>query len=68
MLRGTVRDPAGTPVTGINVWARTPGGSWRLESVGAKKWGDNSVDNYGAYIDFLVKNGVLKPMSSFMLY
>lgn len=34
--------------------------SWRLESVGAKKWGDNSVENYGAYIDFLVKNGVLK--------
>src|SRR5947207_2696265 len=32
--------------------------SWRLESVGAKKWGDNSVENYGAYIDFLVKNGV----------
>ena len=34
--------------------------SWRLESVGAKKWGDNSVENYGAYIDFLVKNGLLK--------
>ena len=34
--------------------------SWRLESVGAKKWGDNSVENYGAYIDFLLKNGVLK--------
>src|SRR5882672_6903793 len=34
--------------------------SWRLESVGAKKWGDNSVENYGAYVDFLVKNGVLK--------
>ena len=34
--------------------------SWRLESVGAKKWGDNLVDNYAAYVDFLVKNGVLK--------
>jgi NitT/TauT family transport system substrate-binding protein len=34
--------------------------SWKLESVGAKKWGDNSVENYQAYIDFLVKNGVLK--------
>jgi NitT/TauT family transport system substrate-binding protein len=34
--------------------------SWRLESVGAKKWGDNLVENYGAYIDFLVKNGLLK--------
>jgi NitT/TauT family transport system substrate-binding protein len=34
--------------------------SWRLESVGAKKWGDNLVPNYDAYVDFLVKNGVLK--------
>src|SRR3954454_21153784 len=34
--------------------------SWRLESVGAKKWGENLAENYGAYIDFLVKNGVLK--------
>src|SRR4029079_359658 len=33
--------------------------SWRLESVGAKKWGDNIVANYDAYVDFLVKNGVL---------
>jgi NitT/TauT family transport system substrate-binding protein len=34
--------------------------SWRLESVGAKKWGENLVQNYDAYIDFLVKNGVVK--------
>ena len=34
--------------------------SWRLESVGAKRWGDNLVANYDAYVDFLVKNGVLK--------
>ena len=34
--------------------------SWRLESVGAKKWGENLVANYDAYSDFLVKNGVLK--------
>src|SRR5262245_793480 len=34
--------------------------SWRLESVGAKRWGDNLVENYQAYADFLVKNGVLK--------
>ena len=34
--------------------------SWRLESVGAKKWGENLVANYDAYVDFLVKNGVLK--------
>ncbi len=34
--------------------------SWRLESVGATRWGDNSEANYQAYVDFLVKNGVLK--------
>jgi len=34
--------------------------SWRLESVGAKKWGENLVENYDAYADFLLKNGVLK--------
>jgi NitT/TauT family transport system substrate-binding protein len=34
--------------------------SWKLESVGAKKWGENLVQNYEAYSDFLVKNGVLK--------
>jgi NitT/TauT family transport system substrate-binding protein len=34
--------------------------SWRLESVGVTKWGENSEANYAAYVDFLVKNGVLK--------
>ncbi len=34
--------------------------SWRLESVGATKWGENLVGNYDKYVDFLVKNGVLK--------
>jgi len=34
--------------------------NWRLEAGGVTKWGDNSEKNYGAYIDFLVKNGVLK--------
>jgi len=34
--------------------------SWKLESVGAHRWGDNLVPNYQAYVDFLVKNGVLK--------
>jgi NitT/TauT family transport system substrate-binding protein len=34
--------------------------SWRLESVGAKQWGENLVENYDAYADFLLKNGVLK--------
>ena len=34
--------------------------AWRLESGGVAKWGENSEANYAAYIDFLVKWGVLK--------
>jgi len=34
--------------------------SWKLESVGAKKWGENLVPNYEKYAEFLLKNGVLK--------
>jgi NitT/TauT family transport system substrate-binding protein len=34
--------------------------SWKLDSGGVTKWGENSVANYAAYADFLVKNGVLK--------
>jgi NitT/TauT family transport system substrate-binding protein len=34
--------------------------SWKLESGGVTKWGENSVANYAAYADFLVKNGLLK--------
>jgi len=34
--------------------------NWRLEAGGVTKWGYNSEANYGAYVDFLVKNGVLK--------
>jgi len=34
--------------------------NWRLEAGGVTKWGENSEANYGAYVDFLLKNGVLK--------
>lgn len=34
--------------------------NWRLDAGGVTKWGENSEANYGAYVDFLVKNGVLK--------
>src|SRR3954468_8839572 len=34
--------------------------SWRLESAGAKRRGDNLVENYDASMDFLGKNNVLK--------
>jgi NitT/TauT family transport system substrate-binding protein len=34
--------------------------SWAYEKVGAKRWGDNVTDNYAAYIDWLLKNGVIK--------
>ncbi len=34
--------------------------SWRLASGGVTKWGENSIANYDAYVEFLHKNGVLK--------
>jgi NitT/TauT family transport system substrate-binding protein len=34
--------------------------AWRLEAGGVSKWGDNSEANYAAYIEFLLKWGVLK--------
>jgi len=34
--------------------------NWRLEAGGVSKWGENSEKNYADYVDFLVKNGVLK--------
>jgi NitT/TauT family transport system substrate-binding protein len=34
--------------------------NWPPEAGGVKKWGENSIENYNKYIDFLVANGVLK--------
>ena len=34
--------------------------AWRLEAGGVHKWGENSEANYAAYLDFLLKWGVLK--------
>ena len=34
--------------------------SWRLKAGGVSKWGENSEANYAAYLDFLLKWGVLK--------
>ena len=34
--------------------------NWRLEAGGVSRWGENSLANYDAYIDFLVKQGVVK--------
>ena len=38
--------------------------SWRLESVGAKQWGENLVENYQAYFDWLLANGTVKDKAS----
>ena len=34
--------------------------NWPPEAGGVKKWGENSIENYDKYVDFLVANGVLK--------
>jgi NitT/TauT family transport system substrate-binding protein len=38
--------------------ARIP--NWKLEKGGVSKWGESSERNYGAYMDFLLKYGILK--------
>jgi NitT/TauT family transport system substrate-binding protein len=38
--------------------ARAP--NWRLEKAGVKRWGESSIANYAAYLDFLLKQGVIK--------
>ncbi len=38
--------------------------SWRLDSVGAKQWGENLVENYQAYFDWLLANGTVKEKAS----
>jgi len=34
--------------------------NWRLDKVGVKRWGENSVANYAAYVDFLLKQAIIK--------
>ncbi len=34
--------------------------NWKYEAGGVSKWGENSIKNYDDYIDFLIKNGVVK--------
>jgi NitT/TauT family transport system substrate-binding protein len=34
--------------------------NWPPEAGGVKRWGENSIENYNKYVDFLVANGVLK--------
>jgi NitT/TauT family transport system substrate-binding protein len=58
-VRGTGRDEA----TAIRDDLKTLEArikNWKLESGGVTKWGENSEANYQAYLDFLVKFGVIK--------
>lgn len=38
--------------------------SWKLESVGAKKWGENLQPNYQKYMDWLLEQGIIKQKTS----
>jgi NitT/TauT family transport system substrate-binding protein len=33
---------------------------WRLEAGGVSRWGESSIKDYEAYVEFLLKNGVVK--------
>jgi NitT/TauT family transport system substrate-binding protein len=39
--------------------------NWRLEKAGVKRWGENSEANYAAYVDFMLKWGVIKERIDF---
>ena len=52
----TDADAVKDDVNAIN--ARIP--SWKLETVGAKRWGDNNVQAYDSYVKFLVEQSVVK--------
>jgi NitT/TauT family transport system substrate-binding protein len=34
--------------------------NWKLEKAGVKRWGENSEANYAAYVDFMLKWGIIK--------
>lgn len=34
--------------------------NWKLEKGGVTRWGENNAENYTAYVDFMLKNGVIK--------
>jgi NitT/TauT family transport system substrate-binding protein len=34
--------------------------NWKLEPVGAKRWGDNVLANHQGYLDWLLKQGIIK--------
>jgi NitT/TauT family transport system substrate-binding protein len=58
-VRGTGRDEATALRDDIKTLeARIR--NWKLEAGGVTKWGENSEQNYQAYLDFLLKNGVIK--------
>jgi NitT/TauT family transport system substrate-binding protein len=58
-VRGTGRDEATALRDDIKTLeARIR--SWSPEAGGVTKWGENSEANYQAYLDFLLKNGVIK--------
>jgi NitT/TauT family transport system substrate-binding protein len=42
----------------LTLEARMP--RWPLEAGGVSQWGESSLVNYGAYLDFLLKSGVVK--------
>lgn len=39
--------------------------NWKLEKAGVKRWGENSEANYAAYVDFMLKWGVIKEKVDF---
>lgn len=57
--KATGKDEA-TALKGDIITLEARAKNWKLEAGGVTKWGENSEQNYGAYADFLLKNGVIK--------
>jgi NitT/TauT family transport system substrate-binding protein len=61
--KGTGRDEATAIASEANVIrARVP--NWKLAAGGVAKWGFNAEANYAAYMEWLLKNGVLKEQTA----
>lgn len=57
--RSTGKDEA-TAIHDDELTMNARAANWKLEKGGVSRWGESNMDNYAAYIDFLVKNGVVK--------
>jgi NitT/TauT family transport system substrate-binding protein len=57
--RSTGKDEA-TAIHDDELTMNARAANWKLEKGGVARWGESNMDNYAAYLDFLLKYGVIK--------